>query len=121
MISINNNEKIKFLSKKYDRFSFDKILGTETEIEIQEDLLDRLKKFEQSGLLELKWVIFCPNCGADLKHFSKSMKYKNLKCEFCEKNSIIDPNVNVKLMVYLTKRGKNFFRGKGEKNYLEAI
>ncbi len=118
MVHVNNHSnQLRIFTKKYDRFSFDKLIGKRKTLDKQKELLEKLTEFELKGMLDLKWIVFCPDCGADLEFFTKSMKNQPKDCIYCGETNIVDPQNNVQLMVFLTERGKLFFRNEGWENW----
>lgn len=100
---------IKILARDFDRFSFDSIVKASNidQLEIFEDL----KNLKDNGLLIFKWVFHCINCGTELIHYTSEMKGRKVKCNHCEVVNTINSKLgNYQLMIFLTKRGKKFFR-----------
>ncbi|MFQ5978096.1 MAG: hypothetical protein ACE5OZ_08210 [Candidatus Heimdallarchaeota archaeon] len=115
----NGSEQIRVYTKKFDRFSFNKVLGRGETLKKQKELKEHLLKFESLGLLKLQSIIFCSDCGSDLTTYKTSMEGKAIECSFCHKTNSVDSHSNVQLMVFLTEKGKRFFRNPGWENLLE--
>lgn len=104
---------IKILAKDFDRFSFDSIVKA-SDID-QMKIIEDLKQLKDKGLLTFKWVFHCINCGTELVHYRSEMKGRKVKCNHCEVINTIDAKLgNYQLMIFLTERGKRFFRTKRE-------
>ncbi|MHA1840631.1 MAG: hypothetical protein ACTSYW_01515 [Candidatus Heimdallarchaeota archaeon] len=100
---------IKTLAKEYDRFSLD-CLGEATKIDSKK-LKEEIDKLQSSELLKPIWIVYCTNCGAELGHYKKNLNGKNIRCNHCEYVNTIDPKGrNFELVIFLTEKGKEFFR-----------
>lgn len=110
-MSNSSIEMLKPLAQKHDRFTFQKIM--KNTILQKNEILELLEMLEKQELITKQIIIQCIECNADLIPYKTEYNYKELPpCIHCGEISVVDPEINMfKLIINITEKGKEFFRG----------
>lgn len=101
------NEEIKILSTKYKRFPLEYIK------KLDKEQIDELNEYKKNGLIGIKRIIFCTECGTDLEEYSGQ---ESVFCPYDEQEIIVDDSSNISTLIFVTEDGSKFFLDKRNRN-----